>query len=127
MQAHAVVKLGSCCPLSILASAERCAFPQTGLRHACLLPRPPLSFSGGLGRLLEARSRHRLIGAGGLPPSVPKTSRTPGPLGQSCAAGMRSVRFRNPSGLGLAHQAGAGLIVSLMDKIDPCLLGEVLL
>lgn len=63
----------------------------------------------------------------GLPLSVLKTSRTHGPLGHSCAAGMRAVRFRSPSGLSLAHHAGAGLTVSFMDKIDPCLLGAVFL
>ena len=68
-------------------------------------------------------------GAGGGPSglSVDERGEAPGPLGHSCAAGMHSVHFCNPSGLGLAHHAGAGLIVFLMDRVDPCLLGEVLL
>ena len=96
-QACVMVKLGACCPLSILASAERRAFPQMWLRHTCLLPCPPLSFSGTRavvgGQLTSLPRRSR-----GLPSSEPKTSRTPGPLGHSCAAGMGSVRFRTSHG-----------------------------
>lgn len=126
-QACVMVKLGACCPLSTLASAERRAFPQTWLRHTCLLPCPPLSFSGGFGRLLEASSRHCLVGAGVF---LPQCRRQAGPL----VPWVTRVQLEcvlcvseHPTGLGMAQHDRAGLTVSFMVKIDPCLLREVVL
>ena len=86
-----------------------------------------LSHSRELGRLLEASSHHCLVGAGVF---LPQSRRQAGPL----VPWVTRVQLEwvlcvseHPTGLSMAQHAGAGLTVSFMVKLDPCLLREVVL